>query len=175
MHHDVAFQYIMPWLTQYGSFALLVLLALGIFGLPIPDETILVTTGVLIARGHLSPITALPAVYFGAMIGITLSYIVGYAIGRTAILKFGRLLHITPERMEKAHYWFERIGKWFLLFGYYIPGVRHLSGIVAGTTYLKFWEFALFAYTGAVIWVSTFLGIGYFSYAAWLGKHFQIL
>jgi membrane protein DedA with SNARE-associated domain len=57
--------------------------------------------------------------------------------------------------------WFERVGHWALLIGYYIAGVRHFSAIVAGTSGLKWPSFALYAYTGAALWVTTFLSIGY--------------
>ena len=45
--------------------------------------------------------------------------------------------------------------------GYFIPGVRHFTAIVAGTSKLEYRSFALFAYCGAMLWVSTFVFIGY--------------
>jgi membrane protein DedA with SNARE-associated domain len=39
--------------------------------------------------------------------------------------------------------------------------VRHFTAIVAGTSKLEYPGFAAFAYAGAVLWVSTFLFIGY--------------
>lgn len=161
--HDL----ITHWLSHYGSIALFILLAVGIFGLPIPDETLLVVAGFLMAKGHLSWYATIPSAFLGTIVGITSSYIIGYTAGRILVLKYGKYLGITPENYAKAHQWFEKIGKYCLLISYYIPGVRHLAGILAGTTYLRFWEFALFAYTGAIIWASTFLSIGYFFYDAW--------
>ncbi len=152
---------------QYGSIALFFLLALGIFALPIPDETLMVIAGFLIAKGKLPLTSTLIAAYLGSMCGITLSYLLGSLVGKKALLRFGRYIGITHERLEKAHNWFERFGKWTLLIGYYIPGIRHITGFAAGSTYLKYWEFAVFAYTGAIIWVSTFISIGYFFYHQW--------
>ena len=45
--------------------------------------------------------------------------------------------------------------------GYFIPGVRHFTAIVAGTSKLEWHAFMLFAYSGAVLWVGTFIFIGY--------------
>lgn len=154
-------------LHQYGSIALFFLLALGIFALPIPDETLMVISGFLLAKGKLPFTPTLIAAYTGSMFGITLSYLVGFFVGKKALWKFGRYIGVTHERLEKAHNWFERFGKWTLLIGYYIPGIRHITGFAAGSTYLKYWEFAVFAYTGALIWVTTFLSIGYFFYQQW--------
>ena len=150
------------WLSSYGGFSLFVLLALGIIGLPIPDETLLMFSGYLMAHGKLSiwltPIYA----FFGSVVGITVSYLIGYFGGKLLTLQLGRWVGITEEKLESMHQKFERFGKWLLLIGYFIPGVRHLVGIAAGIVYLRFWEFALFAYTGALIWTTSFLAIGFF-------------
>jgi undecaprenyl-diphosphatase len=45
--------------------------------------------------------------------------------------------------------------------GYFIPGVRHLTGYVAGASELTFSNFALFAYTGAFCWAAVFITLGY--------------
>jgi undecaprenyl-diphosphatase len=51
--------------------------------------------------------------------------------------------------------------------GYFIPGVRHLTGYVAGASELSFSNFALFAYTGAFCWAATFITLGYFLGEQW--------
>ena len=150
------------WLIKYGSFALFLMLSLGIIALPIPEETLMVVAGILMQKGKLNiPLTILFS-YGGAMCGITVSYFLGRTAGSYLIQKYGAWVGITRARLEKAHYWFERLGKWLLLVGYFIPGVRHFTGFSAGTTYMKFSHFALFAYTGAFLWVSLFLSLGYF-------------
>jgi len=45
--------------------------------------------------------------------------------------------------------------------------VRHLTAYAAGMSALEPPQFALFAYSGAVLWVSTFLGLGYFLGDRW--------
>ena len=45
--------------------------------------------------------------------------------------------------------------------GYFIAGVRHLSAFMAGMSRLRLPVFAVFAYTGALIWSLTFISIGY--------------
>lgn len=154
-------------LHRYGSLGLFFFLALGILGLPIPDETLLLISGFLAAEGHLSFLGILIAAYSGSCIGITLSYAIGRFVGHTAILYFGKYLGITPEKLDKAHTWFQEFGKYLLFIGYFIPGVRHLTGITAGTAELEYPSFALFAYLGAITWSSTFIYIGYFFFSGW--------
>ena len=155
------------WITQYGYVALFFLLMLGIVGLPIPDETIMVFSGYLIQRGtfHAGPtwVTA----FCGSVCGITLSYWIGRKLGLPFVLRYGKYIHFTPERLGKVLKWFERVGHWALFVGYYIAGVRHFSAVIAGTSGLRWPSFALFAYGGAAVWVTTFLTIGYFVGEKW--------
>ncbi len=149
------------WLVHYGSFSLFGLLALGIIALPVPEETLMVIAGILIRNGKLEPIPTMLAAYGGSITGITVSYLMGRTAGHFLFLKYGGWIGLTQERYDKIHAWFESYGKWTLVFGYFIPGVRHFTGLAAGTTFLSYHSFALFAYFGAIAWVTTFLGTGY--------------
>jgi membrane protein DedA with SNARE-associated domain len=154
-------QQVLAWITQYGYLAIFSLLVLGIVGLPVPDETLLTFTGYLVFQGHLSLPLALLSGFAGSACGITLSYVLGRTFGLTLIHRYGRYLRITEHHVEKAHAWFRRAGHWSLTFGYFIPGVRHITAYAAGMSELEYPPFALFAYGGAAIWVSTFVGLGY--------------
>jgi membrane protein DedA with SNARE-associated domain len=159
---------LLGWLSHYGYAGLFGLLVLGIVGLPVPDETLLVFSGYLISTGRLHPAPAFLAAFAGSVCGISLSYTIGRTLGHPAVLRYGRWLHITEERLERVHGWFQRVGEWLLMIGYFIPGVRHFTALVAGTSQLEYGIFARFAYAGAAIWVSTFLLLGYF-----VGEHWR--
>ncbi len=156
------------WLLHYGSFALFGLLALGIVALPIPDESLMVLTGVLMFNGSLPIPQTLVAAYAGSITGITLSYVLGRTLGKYVIRRFGSWFGVTSDRIHQAHEWFSHFGRWALFFGYFIPGVRHLTGIIAGSIGLDYRYFALFAYAGAILWTSTFLSLGYFFGNYWI-------
>lgn len=164
------------WLIQYGSFALFVLLTLGIIILPVPEETLMVIAGILMKQGKLPVSQTVSAAYLGCLCGITASYVLGRTGGLFMITRYGSWLGIGPKQLEYAHRWFKKFGKWALCMGYFIPGVRHFTGLCAGMTSLQFKSFALFAYTGAFVWVSLFLSIGYFfgHYALSLFENIEI-
>jgi membrane protein DedA with SNARE-associated domain len=159
---------IVQWVTQYGYAAIFALLMFGIIGLPIPDETMLVFSGYMISQGHLHPANTVVVAFLGSACGITGSYLIGRTVGLGAIHKWGRYVRITEARLDTVHGWFNRIGHWALFVGYYIAGVRHFTAIVAGTSSLEYRSFALYAYSGALVWVCTFLGLGYF-----FGEHWK--
>lgn len=164
VEHEV----LLTWIQHYGSFALFGLLALGIIALPIPDESLMVLAGVLMFEGSLAVPHTLLACYMGTITGITVSYLLGRTLGKYMLRRFGGWFGITPEMLKNGYKWFRHYGKWSLLFGYFIPGVRHLTGVVAGSIALEYPIFALFAYTGAILWASTFMSLGYFFGNYWL-------
>lgn len=162
------------WVTQYGSVSLFFLMALGIIGLPVPDETLLVFSGYLIFKGTLHPVFTFGMALLGSVTGITVSYFLGRVYGLKLVHKYGKYFHFTEERFQKVHNFFERIGRWSLFFGYYIAGVRHFTAMVAGASALEYPRFAVFAYAGAFTWVFTFLSLGYFLGDQWESASGQI-
>src|SRR5207247_9935495 len=125
-------------ITNYCAVSLFFLTMLGIIGLPVPDETLLVFSGYLIFKGKLHPAFTFSMAFLGSATGITVSYFLGRIYGLKLIHNYGRYFHITEERYQKVHNWFERIGRWSLFFGYYIAGVRHFTAMVAGASSLAY-------------------------------------
>jgi membrane protein DedA with SNARE-associated domain len=155
------------WITQHGYVGIFSLLVFGIVGLPVPDEWLLTFSGYLVFRRTLVFVPTLLAAFLGSACGITVSYSLGRIFDTYILEKYGWLLHLRPDTLSRVHSWFERRGRWTLLIGYFIPGVRHLTGYVAGVSELSFANFALFAYTGAFCWATIFITLGYFLGEQW--------
>ena len=149
------------WVAHYGYAAIFLLLALGIVGLPVPDEWLLTFAGYLVYKNSLLLWPAFAAAALGSMCGITVSYGLGRSLGLFFIHHYGRLFRVSQKDMDRVHTWFDRFGTWTLLLGYYVPGVRHFTAVVAGTSKMRFRLFSIFAYAGALIWTATFMGLGY--------------
>jgi len=158
---------VFAWVAEHGYGALFLLMALGVVGLPIPDETILVFAGYLIGRGTLHPAGAFFAALAGAWTGISGSYLLGRTLGVGAVHRYGKYIHFTEARLANVHRWFDRIGHWMLVVGYYIAGVRHFTAVVAGMSKLEFPTFMAYAWTGGALWVATFLTLGYYLGENW--------
>jgi membrane protein DedA with SNARE-associated domain len=139
---------VLGWLSQYGYPALFCLLALGIVGLPVPDETLLMFSGYLILRGRMHPWFAFTAAVAGSSLGISISYLIGRTLGCRFAVRFGKYVHVTEERIDRVNAWFRRIGAWLLTVGYFIPGVRHFTALVAGMSRLPYRTFAAFLTVG---------------------------
>jgi membrane protein DedA with SNARE-associated domain len=155
------------WIKSYGYLGVFGSQMLGMFGLPLPDETILTFTGFLIYKHYLHPLPALLAAYLGSICGITVNYLAGRFIGFPLLDKYGHHLRLTDERINQAHRWFESYGKVALFAGYFFPGLRHLMALSAGASRLDYRYFAPYAYSGGGCWVVTFIAIGYFLGEEW--------
>ncbi|MBZ4221269.1 DedA family protein [Bacillus wiedmannii] len=154
-------QHIGELIAHYGYFGIIIALAGGIVGLPIPDEFLLTFVGYNVSKGVMSGTAAFLSGMAGAMLGITLSYILGLKLGLPVLKKYGPKIRIKEHHIEKTHILFEKYGPFLLMIGYFIPGVRHLTAYFAGMSNLTLWRFCLYAYGGALIWISVFIGLGW--------------
>ncbi len=159
---------ILPWITAYGYIAIFSLLVLGIVGLPAPDETLLVFSGYLAFKGDLHVLPTIASAFLGSICGITVSYGLGRSVGNYLVIQYGHIVHITPEKMDQVRQWLTRVGRWGLTFGYFLPGIRHLTAFTAGVSKLRFSVFALFTYAGGLMWSVTFISVGYFLGKEWV-------
>src|SRR3954468_11383903 len=109
------------WLVRFGPLGLFALQVLGIFGLPIPDETIMVLAGTMVRHGQLPPGLTATAAIAGAIVGTSVSFTLGRFGGRALLSRswLTQLLH--RAALDRAERWFRDVGKWLLVFGYFIP------------------------------------------------------
>ncbi|SNZ15708.1 membrane protein DedA, SNARE-associated domain [Terribacillus aidingensis] len=147
-------------IESYGYIGIFVVLVLGIVGLPIPDEVLMTYVGYNIFIGRLSWSGAVLAALAGSVVGITISYLLGIKLGLPFLRRFGPKLHISESRIGWTQAFFARRGGLFLMFGYFLPGIRHITAYVAGIANYRFGKFAIFAYLGAIIWVNFFITLG---------------
>jgi membrane protein DedA with SNARE-associated domain len=154
-------------IAQYSYIGIFIALGLGIVGLPIPDETLMAYAGFLVFQGKLNYLYTILVAFAGTSCGITIGYILGRAFGNPFVKKYASKMHVNPNEIEHAENFYNRYGKFALFIGYFIPGVRHMTAIFAGTSLMPYRTFALFAYTGGFLWTITLVSLGYFLGEKW--------
>ncbi len=154
-------------ITKYSYFEIFIALGLGIVGLPMPDETLMAYAGFLIFQGKLNYLYTILVAFAGTSCGITIGYVLGKTFGNPFIKKYASKMHVNPDDIQKAEKFYNRHGKFALFIGYFIPGVRHMTAIFAGTSLMPYRTFALFAYTGGFLWTITMVSLGYFLGEKW--------
>ena len=173
-------QHIVTFVSHYAYGGIFALLVFGVVGVPVPDEFLLTFVGYLVFSRRLEFVPALAAAFAGSACGITLSYVLGRTASTWVVDKFGRWLHLDKHDLDRAHDWFARFGGWSITFGYFIAGVRHLTALAAGMAKLEPPKFAAYAYTGALLWSTTFIGLGIYLGERWHEgsrpfRHFSVL
>jgi membrane protein DedA with SNARE-associated domain len=135
-----------------------------------PDETLLTFAGYLARIGSLNLLPTIAAGFVGSAVGITLSFALGRTVGAPFFKHYGWILRLTPERLEEVHRWYRGVGHWGLFIGYFLPGVRHFTALVAGIAVVEWAIFARYAYAGGLTWAVTFILLGFF-----VGPHWHVV
>ena len=145
------------WMTRvigdHGFPAVLGLMTLESACIPVPSEVIQLFAGYLVSLHRMSLLAAVSAGVLGNVIGSWIAWSVGYFGGRRFILRFGRFIHVTPERLALSERWFDRHGEITVLIGRCVPVIRTFISLPAGVARMPFWRFTLFTIIGCVPWV----------------------
>ena len=134
---------------------------------PIPSEVVLPLAGFFVARGELSFVGVLFAATLGSVLGSILLYELARYGGRPFVLRYGSLLRVGPEELDRADAWFVRRGPIVVLVGRCIPGVRSLVSLPAGMLKMSRVAYILLTLVGSLIWNTALIGIGWILGEEW--------
>ncbi|MBB2481265.1 VTT domain-containing protein [Bacillus sp. APMAM] len=160
-------------IDQYGYIVLFFSLMLELIIIPIPNEILMSYVGFRVYQGKLNLFLTILFGGLGGIIGVTISYWIGYKLGAPFFNKYGSKIHMGPDKIEKMSKWHRKYGKRLLLFSYFIPGVRHVTTLFSGVTRISFKSYAIFAYIGVFLWVGTFIFLGKIFGPKWEQFHQQ--
>jgi len=124
-----------------------------LIGFFLPGDSLLLTAGVVsAAHAEAFPIWLVCAVCFvGAVTGDAVGYTFGYRVGR-------RLYERPDSRFFKkshllaAEEFYRRHGGKTIVIARFLPFVRTFAPIIAGTARMHYPRFALYNFTGAILW-----------------------
>ncbi|WP_068614760.1 DedA family protein [Paenibacillus tuaregi] len=152
---------------NFGYAALFFALWLGIVGMPIPDELVVMAGGAVTSGGLLLPLPAFLLTYLGVISGLSVGYLLGRCIGVPILNKLRR-----NSRMDRYIRFSEnmmtRYGSYALCASYFIPVVRHLMPYFAGINKMSFGRYARFSFTAGFVWTLLLFTIG-----SYVGEHMQ--
>jgi membrane protein DedA with SNARE-associated domain len=170
---------------DYGLYAVFGLMLVDAV-LPAGSEPVMVFGGAIASGGLAADVvlfgTELEAgwpAYLGIALAGTIGYVIG-SIGGWAIGAYGgrpfverhqRLLHMTPQRIEKADRWFDRYDEAFVLIGRVLPLVRSFVAIPAGLGRMPLGRYTLLTLPGSAAWCFGLAGAGWALGAHWEDFH----
>lgn len=153
----------LDFLSIPGSYlGIILFLVLTGCGLPIPEEVPLVLAGVLSAKGRLIPEWAFMACLFGALVGDSLMYAIGYHFGHNLLREHPKFAHfLRADREAQFEQAISRHGFKVMLLSRFMVGVRGPVYIAAGVIRMPFRAFLLYDLVCATLVVGTFFGLSY--------------
>jgi membrane protein DedA with SNARE-associated domain len=135
----------------------LLTLTSGVIGMPGSEPTMLFA-GFNVSEGHLSLFWIIVSGVLGDMIGASIAYGIGYWGREELVERHGNKLHISKQRLDRAHSWFERYGAPVIVVSRCIPFARAAFPYAAGVARMGYVRFLIFGTIGSIIWI-TALGV----------------
>lgn len=147
----------------YLLVAAMTFLETGAFvGLVAPGDFTLLLGGAIAAQGEIALVPLLGMVWAAAVMGDSTSFWLGRRYGQALLLRHGRRIRITDERVARVQRHFARWGGQTIVAGRFIGLVRALAPFVAGTTGMPYRRFLPFSIIGAGPWAATYVLLGFF-------------
>jgi membrane protein DedA with SNARE-associated domain len=151
---------ISPFLHHWGLGAVMVVLFVESWGIPSPDEIVLVLSGLMVAHGQMSyPLVILTATA-ASTLGASGAYWLARRGGRRLLLRRVGWLFRNPEQLARWERYFQSHGELIVLGGRIISGVRAVISYPAGLFEMAFWRFVLYTALGSLIWAVLAVTLG---------------
>ena len=127
----------------------------------LPGDSLLFACGALAASSEGLDIKLVALMFFiSSVLGDACNYTIGEKFGNALINSHTRL--IKPEHIAKASAFYEKHGHKAIFLARFVPIVRTFAPFVAGIGKMRYTTFAQYNVIGALVWVTLFVGCGFF-------------
>ena len=148
----------------YLGLAAILFAEVGLFGFFLPGDSLLLTLGLMTAKGDIDIKILIPSLLLATILGDHFSYFLGRKFGNWTKKNMNKIF-LEEKHLEMAHSFYVKHGGKTILFCKFIAFVRTFAPFIAGTSKMSYLKFTLYEVAGAVIWV-----VGLVGGAHYLGK-----
>jgi membrane-associated protein len=144
----------------YGILFLIIFVETGLVVMPLlPGDSLLFAAGTFAALGDLDPWLLCGLLITAAILGDTVNYWIGKAIGPRAFS--GNVRFLKQDYLLKTQQFYEKHGGKTIILARFVPIVRTFAPFVAGIGTMHYPRFLAYNVVGAVVWVTMFVWLGY--------------
>ena len=161
MLHE-AINWLLITIGALGYPGIFLLMAMESSVIPIPSELVMPPAGYLAQQGEMNMLVAILCGTAGGLLGSYVNYFAAHYLGKPLLLKYGKHVWITEEKLAKVESFFHKHGEISIFIARLLPVIRHLISLPAGLAGMHHWKFTLYTLLGAGIWCSILTFIGYF-------------
>jgi membrane protein DedA with SNARE-associated domain len=145
---------LVEFISTYGVWLVAGFIALETIGAPLPAEAALMAAGFFAARTHDLDIWQLVAVgSLAAILGNAVGYWIGRRFGYRLLMRYGQRVGLTEGRIRIGQWLFMRYGGRFVFVARFLPFLRNMAAILAGTNAMAQPVFHVASGTAAIAWV----------------------
>ncbi|WKK58634.1 DedA family protein [Sphingobacterium sp. BN32] len=128
----------------------------------LPGDSLLFAAGAIIAKPEtdLNIFVMWILLMVAGILGDLVNYHIGKYIGPKAFS--GKYKFLKKEYLEKTEKFYEKYGGKTIIYARFVPIIRTFAPFVAGVGSMSYAKFASYNVIGAILWVTSFLFIGYF-------------
>ncbi|HEY0296821.1 MAG TPA: VTT domain-containing protein [Bordetella sp.] len=154
------------WVAQYGAWVYLVLFLIvfaetGLIVMAfLPGDSLLFIGGAFSAAGSMHAGLLIVLLLVAAVLGNTVNFFIGRAVGKQAYTANWRFLD--HRALRRTHAFYEKHGGKALVLARFIPVIRAFAPFVAGVAGMRLASFQAFNVIGALLWVVLLVMAGYF-------------
>lgn len=134
---------------------------------PIPGDTITVFGAFLVGTGRLNYLLVYLSTTLGSVIGFTLLFQIGRALGKEFFLR-GKYRIFSSQNILEAERWFARFGYLAVLANRFLPGIRSAISLVAGLSMLSTIRIFFYALISSSLWNLIWIHMGYTLGTNWI-------
>lgn len=145
---------ISEFLMGFGYVGIFVMMMIESSFVPFPSEVALLPAGYMIGVGKMKFISVILAGTLGSLMGAYINYYIGKSLGRNLLIKYGKYLFLTEERLKKMENLFQRRGELIVFFGRFIPVIRQYISFPPGIVKMNILKFSVFTSLGASVYVA---------------------
>jgi membrane protein DedA with SNARE-associated domain len=147
-------------ISSGGYWSVILLMALESACLPLPSEIIMPFAGYLASTGRLNLLWVATAGAVGCNFGSPIAWLIGHYGGRPLAERWGRILFIDREELERMSRLFVRYGAITIFVSRLLPGVRTYIALPAGIAHMRQLPFQIYTFLGSWPWCFVLAYIG---------------
>jgi len=158
--------YMAQIIDKFGAWSYLIIffvifLETGMVFTPfLPGDSLLFAAGALASIGAFNIVVLLIILALAAVLGDSVNYAIGHFIGEKIFS--WKIKFIKKHHLERTHQFYEKHGGKTIIIARFIPIVRTFAPFLAGVGKMRYLKFLSYNVIGGVLWVTAFLGAGYF-------------
>lgn len=158
---NVGYDLLLEIIENIGPIALFLVLCLGLIGLPIPNEAVILTAGALSEADVIDPTIAFAMVTLGICSAMTFNYSLGRFTSSSLGAWFSKKQNV-GKFVGKSDHLIDKYGLYAIPISLFFPFVRHATPYVMGMNSMKYSKFSLIAFPAAAFWTSIYFTLGHF-------------